>query len=489
MRETIVVNVGPEHLKQLDRIVDPLVVTDVATVMWAPHGHPEAVDALLVDRPGRAPGLRRRPRPGRRARARLPARDAAYVVDLAWLRTTPWRERIAATFDPPNRRPELGTISSGNRADPRGLGGLRPPAARLADVAPRLAPRRAGPPPGHAARPRAGTARRGRDRAADHRADEVPGLAGIDIRTASGTVFALERGTGGLTATRDRERDGTSGPGRCSARPAANPGSSARGCARRSLRDPTYSARAGRGEGAGMGRSSAGDPGAGRRSRRSRTTRSCRTARPARSSRRAATSSGCACPASTGRACSARCSTARPAAFPRRRWTTRSRNGRRYVPGTNVLETTWGTKTGWIIVRDVLLVGPWHHTQERSKTHRRSPTDYDAEHVLLRTMRCVNGTVEMHLECEPVLGYGTQQVTWDYTGTGYNAAGATSRAATSRSSSPPTSTSASRPPAPAPAGRCATATRRTAHSWQSHAPADPWPADLPGDACRGREGA
>ena len=101
-------------------------------------------------------------------------------------------------------------------------------------------------------------------------------------------------------------------------------------------------------------------------------------------------------------------------------------NGRRYVPGTNILETTWGTKTGWIIVRDVLLVGPWRHTQDRSKTHRRSPTDYDAEHVLLRTMRCVNGTVEMHLECEPVLGYGTQQVTWDYTDTGYNAGRATS---------------------------------------------------------------
>ena len=32
----------------------------------------------------------------------------------------------------------------------------------------------------------------------------------------------------------------------------------------------------------------------------------------------------------------------------------------------------------------------------------------------------------MHLECEPVLGYGTQQVTWEYTGTGYNAAKATS---------------------------------------------------------------
>jgi alpha,alpha-trehalase len=99
-------------------------------------------------------------------------------------------------------------------------------------------------------------------------------------------------------------------------------------------------------------------------------------------------------------------------------------NGRRYLPGTNILETTWGTKTGWVIVRDLLLVGPWRHSDQRSATHRRSPTDYDAEHVLLRTLRCVNGTVEMHLECEPVLGYGTQQVTWDYQGAGYHRAAA-----------------------------------------------------------------
>ena len=31
---------------------------------------------------------------------------------------------------------------------------------------------------------------------------------------------------------------------------------------------------------------------------------------------------------------------------------------RRYLPGTMVLETSWGTDTGWIIVRDVLLLGP-----------------------------------------------------------------------------------------------------------------------------------
>ncbi len=93
--------------------------------------------------------------------------------------------------------------------------------------------------------------------------------------------------------------------------------------------------------------------------------------------------------------------------------------GRRYIPGTMIHETTWGTKTGWVIVRDVLLVGPWHHHDDRSETHRRSPTDYDADHVLLRTMRCVNGSVEMVLECEPVFDYGQKYANWEYEGAGY----------------------------------------------------------------------
>jgi GH15 family glucan-1,4-alpha-glucosidase len=96
--------------------------------------------------------------------------------------------------------------------------------------------------------------------------------------------------------------------------------------------------------------------------------------------------------------------------------------GRRYLPGTMILETTWGTRTGWVIVRDVLLVGPWHHEDERSHSHRRSPTDYDADHVLLRTLRCVNGSVEMNLECSPVFDYGQVHPTWEYTTSGYHRA-------------------------------------------------------------------
>jgi GH15 family glucan-1,4-alpha-glucosidase len=96
--------------------------------------------------------------------------------------------------------------------------------------------------------------------------------------------------------------------------------------------------------------------------------------------------------------------------------------GRRYLPGTMVLETTWGTRTGWVIVRDVLLIGPWRHDRERSATHRRAPTDHDAEHILLRTLRCVNGSVEMTMECDPRPGYGQDRVTWEYDGEGYGRA-------------------------------------------------------------------
>ncbi|MGN6166992.1 MAG: glycoside hydrolase family 15 protein [Solirubrobacteraceae bacterium] len=93
---------------------------------------------------------------------------------------------------------------------------------------------------------------------------------------------------------------------------------------------------------------------------------------------------------------------------------------RRYLPGTMVLETSWGTGSGWIIVRDVLLIGPWRHEVERSHTHRRTPTDYDAHHVLLRMVRCVNDEVELTLDCAPMFDYGTEPARWDYTGPGYH---------------------------------------------------------------------
>jgi len=99
--------------------------------------------------------------------------------------------------------------------------------------------------------------------------------------------------------------------------------------------------------------------------------------------------------------------------------------GRRYLPGTMVLETTWQTRTGWLIVRDFLGVGPWYQTGSRSRTHRRTPTDHDSEHTLMRIVRCVHGTVDVTLDCEPVFDYGRRDAVWQYTGAGYGDAACT----------------------------------------------------------------
>ena len=60
-------------------------------------------------------------------------------------------------------------------------------------------------------------------------------------------------------------------------------------------------------------------------------------------------------------------------------------------------------------------------------THRRAPTDYDAEHVLLRTVRCVNGEVQVVLDCHPVFDYGRAPATWEYTGDGLSRGGRAGR--------------------------------------------------------------
>jgi alpha,alpha-trehalase len=93
--------------------------------------------------------------------------------------------------------------------------------------------------------------------------------------------------------------------------------------------------------------------------------------------------------------------------------------GRRYVPGTMILETTWATPTGWLEVRDVLLIGPWHHDDERSHRYVRAPRDHEAEHVLLRVFRCLDGFVDVEIECEPAFDYGRVRGTWRHTGEGY----------------------------------------------------------------------
>jgi GH15 family glucan-1,4-alpha-glucosidase len=85
--------------------------------------------------------------------------------------------------------------------------------------------------------------------------------------------------------------------------------------------------------------------------------------------------------------------------------------GRRYLPGTNVIETTWMTEQGWIRVIDALTIGEWHDNEEGS-AHTRPPTDYDADHVLVRVIECIQGQVQVEMVCEPMLDYGATMARW-----------------------------------------------------------------------------
>jgi GH15 family glucan-1,4-alpha-glucosidase len=88
---------------------------------------------------------------------------------------------------------------------------------------------------------------------------------------------------------------------------------------------------------------------------------------------------------------------------------------RAYAPGTNVLVTTWKTPTGWLEVRDALTLGPRRH-EDTITPHTRPPADDDAEHLLVRTARCLEGSVEVELVCEPMFDYGRTPAEWTLAG-------------------------------------------------------------------------
>jgi alpha,alpha-trehalase len=85
--------------------------------------------------------------------------------------------------------------------------------------------------------------------------------------------------------------------------------------------------------------------------------------------------------------------------------------GRRYIPGTNMIETTWMTPQGWMRVIDALTIGDWHDNK-RGSSHTRPPTDYDADHLLVRLIECVQGQVQVEIVCEPMLDYGATAASW-----------------------------------------------------------------------------
>jgi GH15 family glucan-1,4-alpha-glucosidase len=86
---------------------------------------------------------------------------------------------------------------------------------------------------------------------------------------------------------------------------------------------------------------------------------------------------------------------------------------RRYSPGTLVIETTWVTDSGWIVVKDALTIAEWVPADgDPSRRQGRPETAHESDRSLLRTMTCIDGEVEMEMECLPRFGYGLEGARW-----------------------------------------------------------------------------
>jgi len=244
LRETVIVRLGDRHLDDLDTIADPLVVTDLPTLLWSPHGHPEAIDALLslaqaslidsIDEPVWRDAL---------DRASALA-EQLYVVDLAWLRSTPWRERVAAAFDPPAMRRELDGLDAVTvRHHPDStvaamllLGWL---ASRL-DW--KLAHAEIVSSDRHEGALGCTARTHHHEVKLELRADaglSVPGLAGLELHSKSGLALRLDRGPGGLQAWR-RDGEGDEREWTLLGASRGESGILGEGIRQALLRDPTY---------------------------------------------------------------------------------------------------------------------------------------------------------------------------------------------------------------------------------------------------------
>ena len=102
-----------------------------------------------------------------------------------------------------------------------------------------------------------------------------------------------------------------------------------------------------------------------------------------------------------------------------------------YEPGTNMIATTWKTTTGWALVFDALTMGP-SHGEDTVTPHTRPPADEDADHMLVRTVLCLEGKIEIELVCEPVFDYGRVPAEWELVGDERHAADATGAGQTIR---------------------------------------------------------
>ena len=85
---------------------------------------------------------------------------------------------------------------------------------------------------------------------------------------------------------------------------------------------------------------------------------------------------------------------------------------RRYLPGTLILETTWMTDDGWLSVVDGLTITDWAPSGREERAMQRPRTTHEADRTLVRIATCIDGEIDVHLDCRPGFEYGSQAASW-----------------------------------------------------------------------------
>ncbi|MDE3130874.1 MAG: glucose-6-phosphate dehydrogenase assembly protein OpcA, partial [Acidobacteriota bacterium] len=206
LRESVEISIGAVHTSRIETIIDPILIPELPTVVWSPHSRDEAVEALLpitdvilidtddpvfFDGPGAA-----------LARAADLLESNVDVVDLAWLRTIAWRERLAGSFYDPSRADLVGGLRRvyirhhhGSIVSALLLTGWL--ASRLGWLPSPLEPAAGGARRATAVRSGGGPSIRLEFDPVDQ---AIRGLAGVTVSGGSGFSLSLDRAPGGLRA-------------------------------------------------------------------------------------------------------------------------------------------------------------------------------------------------------------------------------------------------------------------------------------------------
>jgi glucose-6-phosphate dehydrogenase assembly protein OpcA len=241
IHERVEIDMGVKDLPRLNTIVDPLLISELPTAVWSPR-HEQAIetlldvaDVILLDSDAAT-----EPTAGLARAAELVR--STYVVDMAWIRTTPWRARLAAAFDTPERLAALSSLTAVSIRHRRAFlaGGLLLAgwlASRLHWGTSQLASCRGGGLRAPHGPNRAGAGieiticpvDRGRQ-----------GVDGVAVSTREGYSLSLDQARGGIRI-RERWPDGGDEVSLALEAPGAAGGTLGEGLRQAMLRDPTYS--------------------------------------------------------------------------------------------------------------------------------------------------------------------------------------------------------------------------------------------------------